>query len=151
MHPGIVRTTLSIQQHFYWKNMKQDIERICKTCPTCQRNKHMTQKWGHIPPKVAEYHPWDQVCVDTIGPYTIHRENAKPLSLQCLTAIDPATGWIKIFEIQNKRADELANLFKIEWLCRYPWPQLMTLDNGKEFMREFAQTIKADYGKKFHT
>ena len=128
--------------------MKDDIERLCKTCPTCQRNKRTTQKWGHVPPKKAEYHPWDQVCVDTIGPYTIHRDGMKPLVLQCLTAIDPATGWIEVFPIENKRADSLANLFEIEWLCRYPWPQVMTLDNGKEFMKEFAETIKSDYGIK---
>jgi len=148
IHPGKVRTTLSIKQHFYWKNMKDDIERLCKTCPTCQRNKRTTQKWGHVPPKKAEYHPWDQVCVNTIGPYTIHRDGMKPLVIQCLTAIDPATGWIEVFPIENKRADSLANLFEIEWLCRYPWPQVMTLDNGKEFMKEFAETIKSDYGIK---
>ena len=71
--------------------------------------------------------------------------------LQCLTAIDPATGWIKVFPIQNKRADKLANLFGMEWLCRYPWPQVMTLDNRKEFMKEFSDTIKTDYSiKKQH-
>ena len=88
----------------------------------------MTKKWGHVPPKQAEYHPWEQVCVNTIA-YTIHRNGQKPLRLQCLTIIDPATGWIEVFPIENKHADKLANLFKIEWLCRYPWPQVMTLDN----------------------
>ena len=148
MHPGIVCTLMSIQQHFYWKNMQKDVERICKTCPTCQRNKRTTQKWGHVPPKQAEYQPWEQVCVDTIGPYKIKRQGKPTLTLQCLTAIDPATGWIEVFDIETKRADQLANTFEMEWLCRYPWPQVMTLDNGKEFMKEFSQTIKSDYGIK---
>jgi len=148
MHPGITRTQLSIKQHFYWKNMDKQIEDICRKCVTCQRNKRTTKKWGHVPPKVAEYHPWDLVCVDTIGPYTIHRKGMKPLTLQCLTAIDPATGWLEIFEIESKRADLLINIFEMEWLCRYPWPQAMSLDQGTEFMKEFATTIKGDYGIK---
>ena len=150
MHPGITRTQLSVKQHFYWKNMDKDIEKICRTCVTCQRNKRTTKKWGHLPPKIAEYHPWDTVCVDTIGPYTIKRKGMKPLVLQCLTAIDPATGWIEIFEIKSKRADLLINIFEMEWLCRYPWPQTMSLDQGTEFMKEFVQTIKGDYGIKMH-
>ena len=148
MHPGIAQMQLSIKQHFYWKNMDKDIEQMCRKCPTCQRNKKSTQKWGHLPPKTAEYHPWEMVCVDTIGPYTIHRKGMKDLTLMCLTAIDPATGWLEIFEIDTKRADMLINLFETEWLCRYPWPQIMTLDQGTEFMKEFAQTIKDDYGIK---
>ena len=66
----------------------------------------------------------------------------------CLTVIDPATGWIEIFEIKTKRADVLINIFETEWLCRYPWPQTMTLDQGTEFMAEFATTVKDDYGIK---
>jgi len=72
----------------------------------------------------------------------------EPLTLMCLTVIDPATGWLEIFEIDTKRADVLINLFETEWLCRYPWPQLMTLDQGTEFMKEFATTVKDDYGIK---
>ena len=111
-------------------------------------NKKSTQKWGHLPPKTAEYHPWEIVCVDTIGPYTIKRTGMKDLTLMCLTAIDPATGWLEIFELETKRVDVLINIFETEWLCRYPWPQVMTLDQGTEFMKEFAKTIKDDYGIK---
>ena len=102
MHPGVARTQMSIKQHFYWKSMDKDIEDICRSCKTCQRNKRSTKKWGHVPPKTAKYHLWETVCVDTIGPYTIHRVGMKPLTLMCLTAIDPATGWIKIFKIKTK-------------------------------------------------
>ena len=51
------------------------------------------QKYGHLPAKVAEADPWDVLCIDLIGPYTIERTNKtkKQLTLWALTMIDPAT------------------------------------------------------------
>ena len=97
--------------------MDKHVTDICDKCLTCQRNKRTTKKQGHLPPKTAEYNPWDNVCVDTIGPYTIKRDGQEPLMLWCLTAIDPATGWLEIFNIKTKRADLLINLLEEQLLC----------------------------------
>ena len=34
------------------------------------------------------------------------------------------------------------------WLSRYPWPTQITYDQGTEFMAEFAEMVKNDYGIK---
>ena len=39
-----------------------------KTCVRCQLGKRRTRKYGHLPPKIAQVIPWNQVCVDPIGP-----------------------------------------------------------------------------------
>ena len=62
--------------------------------------------------------------------------------------IDPATGWFEMREIPNKEAITIANLVEQTWLTRYPWPQLLIYDRGKEFMGEFAKMVKEDYGIK---
>ena len=105
-------------------------------------------KVGKLPTKKAEAEPWDVLCVDLIGPYTIERKGQKPLKLHCLTMIDPATGWFEIAQIKNKTAMEVANMAELTWLTRYPWPTQVTLDRGKEFMGEFARMCKQDYGVK---
>ena len=76
-HPGRTRTEATITQHFYWKNLRKDVEKICSTCPICQLNKRNKKKYGHLPEKEAEATPWDKLCIDLIGPYTIKRKNKK--------------------------------------------------------------------------
>lgn len=60
--------------------------------------------------------------------------------------IDPATGWFEMREIPNKRADEIANIVEQAWFTRYPWPTQIIFDRGSEFMAEFAQTCRNEYG-----
>jgi hypothetical protein len=116
----------------------------------CQKAKPTNQKYGKLPAKLAEEHPWDTLCVDLIGPYKIERKGKKDLKLWCLTMIDPATGWFKMAQIENKTAAEVADTCETRWFTRYrhPLPQRITLDRGTEFMAEFAKMVKNDYGLK---
>ena len=84
------------------------VEATIKTCPTCQKTKRSYQKYGHLPEKVAESQPWEKVCVDLIGPYTIKPKGQKKLILWCITMIDPATGWFEMRELKNKEAINVA-------------------------------------------
>ena len=60
--------------------------------------------------------------------------------------IDPVTGWFEIKDIKTKRADIIANVIEKTWLSRYPRPEKVICDRGKEFMAEFKKMIKEDYG-----
>ena len=64
--------------------------------------------------------------------------------------IDPATGWFEIKEIKTKpkRADVIAYLVEQTWLVRYPWPDLIIMDRGREFKATFYKTITKDYNIK---
>ena len=147
-HPGETRTEQTIRQHFWFKNLREKVHDICSKCPTCQISKVSYKKYGHLPMKEAEAEPWERLCVDLIGPYTVKRRGKEPLRLWCITMIDPATGWLEIKEITNKEATTIANIVEQTWLTRYPIPQILTYDRGTEFMAEFAEMIENDYGIK---
>ena len=70
-HPGETLTEHTLRQHFDWKGLCTTVQDVCKKCTTCQRAKTPNQKYGKLPPKQAETNPWDTLCVDLIGPYTI--------------------------------------------------------------------------------
>lgn len=147
-HPGETRTEQTIRLNFYWKSLRKDVEDICKKCHTCQVHKRKKKKYGHLPEKEAEAEPWERLCVDCIGPYTIKRKNKKSLTLWCVTMIDPATGWFEMRELPDKYASTLANIVEQTWLTRYPWPQIINYDRGTEFMAEFGEMVENDYGIK---
>ena len=87
--------------------------------------------------------------MDLIGPYTVERKGKKPLQLQAVTMIDPATGWFEIIEYPDKRSITIANLVEQAWLSRYPWPTLITYDQGSEFIgHQFKNMMEDDYGVK---
>ena len=57
--------------------MRDQITNYVQACPTCQRNKRKVKKYGWLPPKEAEATPWDKMCIDLIGPYTIRRKEKR--------------------------------------------------------------------------
>jgi hypothetical protein len=61
-----------------------------------------------LPEKEEEAEPWEKLCVDMVGPYTIKRRGAVALTLWCVTMIDPATSWFEIKEVKNKQAFTVA-------------------------------------------
>ena len=60
--------------HFTWTNLHDDVEKLCKSCKICQLTKKTKIKYGKLPPKEAEVTPWDTLCIDLIGPYTIKKQ-----------------------------------------------------------------------------
>ena len=147
-HPGINRTEETIGQHLWWPKMRNHITNSVSSCESCQRNKRRNRKFGHLPEKEAEAQPWEKMCIDLIGPYTIRRKGQKDLHCQCVTMIDPATGWFEIHQYDDKRAITVANIAEQEWFSRYPWPQLVTYDRGSEFIGHEFQKMLDDYGVK---
>ena len=59
--------------------------------------------------------------------------------------IDPAMGWIEIHSVPKARADLVANEVEQVWLTRYPLPNKITVDRGKELLVKFKTMMANDY------
>lgn len=141
VHPGRTRMEATIRHNFTWPGLTREVEEFCKTCPSCQMFKKQRKKYGHLPSKLAETKPWARVNVDLIGPYTI-KTKKKTTQLRAMTMIDPATNWFEIAPIVNPDSDSCQRAFDSCWLARYPRPQEVGFDNGKEFKWLFAELCK---------
>jgi hypothetical protein len=62
-------------------------------------NKRHSQKYGHVPPKLVITTPWEPLCVDLIGPYTLNSKDGSSIDFMCLTMINPATSWFEMVEL----------------------------------------------------
>jgi hypothetical protein len=58
-----------------------------------------TQKYGHLPPKIIISTPWEALCVDLIGPYTLKGKDGLSIDFMALTMIDPASSWFEVVEL----------------------------------------------------
>jgi hypothetical protein len=81
----------------YWKGMCITIRSLTKSCRSCQVNKRRSQKYGYLPPKTVITNPWECLCVDLIGSYTLKGKDNLQIDFMALTMIDPASSWL--FEI----------------------------------------------------
>jgi len=98
-HPGISRLEETLVTVMYWSGLRADVRRHVKFCDRCQKGNQRAWQYGHVPPKIADQVPWQKVCADLIGPYTIKGLDGKIKDFMCLTMIDPATGWFEIIEL----------------------------------------------------
>ena len=43
--------------------------------------------------------PWEVLCVNLIGPYTLKGKDGSQIDFMCLTMIDPASSWFDLVEM----------------------------------------------------
>jgi hypothetical protein len=98
-HPGHTRLEETMNAAMCLKGMHTTIRSLTKPCRSCQINKRRSQKYGHLPPKTVITYPWECLCVDLIGPYTLKGKDSLQIDFMALTIIDPASSWFEIAEL----------------------------------------------------
>ena len=149
--------------------MRTTIRSVTRSCKACQINKRRTLKYGHLPPKSVISNPWECLCVNLIGPYTLKGKDNLQNDFLALTMIDSASSWFEIVELPltrqlrtyningkellkaedifDKSSDRIAKLINKTWLCRYMRCQTLVYDNGSEFKLHF-ECLCDSYGTK---
>ncbi len=153
----------------YWKGMHTTIRPTTRSCKTCQTSQRRKLKYGHLPPKTVISTPWECLCVDLIGPYTLKGRDHLQIDFMALTMIDPAFSWLEIVELPlviwlrrqtvngkelltadkifNKTSNCIARLVNKIWLFRYQQCCYLIYVNGSEFKLHFDYLCKS-YGIK---
>jgi hypothetical protein len=141
-HPGHTRLEETMNTAMYWKGMRTTIWSLTKSCRSCQINKRQNHEYGHLPPKTIITNPWECLCVNLIGPYTLKGKDNLQIDFMALTMINPTSSWFEIAEllvvkllrrqtvngkellmtdkICDKTSEPIAKLVNKTWLCRYP-------------------------------
>jgi len=113
--------------------------------------------------------PWEALCVDLVGPYTLKGKDGSSIDFMALTMINPASSWYEIVELPtiyrlitkkengkertikeeifDESSDLIAQLVNKIWLCRYLRCCYLIYDNRPEFKLHF-ETLCDSYGIK---
>ena len=141
MHPGTERLYRTILRHFYHRHLKEHVETYTRHCRTCQQHKATTVQYGHLPPREANFQPFYEVAVDSIGPWTVN-VNGQDIVFKALTMIDTTTNLTELVRTETETtALETAHKFEQCWLYRYPRPVRVIFDAGSEFKAEFRDLL----------
>jgi len=164
-HPGHDRLEGTMNAAIYWKGMRTTVRSVTKSCKACQVNKRRTRKYGHLPSKIVISTPWEALCVDLTGPFTLKGKDGSEIDFMALTMIDPASSWFEIVELPlvtrltttmvngkakaseelifDKSSNQIARLVNKIWLCRYPGCRHLIYNNGSEFKLHLETLCKS--------
>jgi transposase InsO family protein len=138
-HFGWEKTLSTISEHFYWDNMRQEVQNYVKSCIVCNQCKP-PHAYTHLPlqtfpPVTAFNHRIHMDCITNlrVSPTTGNR---------CILVIsDSYSGYIMAKPIKSPSAEEISRVFLNDWASAHSFPAEVVVDSGKEFQNEAFRKI----------
>jgi len=130
-HYASVKTLQRIQAHFFWPEMRSQIDRYCRSCSLCQKHSRKT-KLDRIPisPMLRSDVAFDKVNVDLIGPLDPPSSRGHKYIL-CL--VDNCTKWVECFPLRTLKSVEAIDAL-LSIFTRIGIPRVVTTDNATNFV-----------------
>ena len=144
-HNGFPRTYAALKRVFFWKGMKEDIRKHCKTCATCQLHKLENVKFERKIFKPS-LQPMDFICMDLIGefhPPTSHGHR------YALTAVCMLTGFTWCVPLKTKTVEEVVKAYMDHIYCNFGGSIKILTDNGTEFKNKLFKEVVNKLGTEF--
>ena len=144
-HNGFPRTYAALKRVFFWKGMKEDIRKHCKTCATCQLHKLENVKFER---KIfrPSLQPMDFICMDLIGEF-------HPLTScghrYALTAVCMLTGFTWCVPLKTKTAEEVMKAYMDHIYSNSGGSIKILMDNGTEFKNKLFKKVVKKLGMEF--
>jgi transposase InsO family protein len=142
-HIGSTRLLETMSLHFCNPELGSKVK--AAKCETCAKEKNAGRGHGLLPAREASTHPWREIAVDMIGPWTLN-VGGHSIEFRALTIIDTVTNLVELVRADNKRSETVARLFNNTWLSRYPRPMKVIHDQGTEFTGYAFQKVLSDHG-----
>ena len=136
-HNGFKRTYGALQQVYFWKGMKRQIQLHCKWYRTCARYNMRTQEFykKHF---TAPYQPMEFIAMDLIGKF--HPASSKG-NRYALTVIYMLTGFTFCIPLKNKTAEEVVKAY-LNHICYAFGPSKKILtDNDIVFKNKMRDAV----------
>ena len=144
-HNGFPRTYATLKRVFFWKGMKEDIRKHCKTCATCQLHKLENVKFEKKIFKPS-LQAMDFICMDLIGefhPLTSHGHR------YALTAVCMLTGFTWCVPLKTKTAEEVMKAYMDHIYSNFGGSIKILTDNGTEFKNKLFKEVIEKLGMEF--
>ena len=144
-HNGFPRTYAAIKRVFFWKGMKEDIRKHCKTCATCQLHKLENMKFERKIFKPS-LQPMDFICMDLIG--ELHPPTSRG-HRYALTAVCMLTGFTWCVPLKTKTAEEVTKAYMDHIYCNFGGSIKILTDNGTELKNKLFKEVVSKLGTEF--
>jgi hypothetical protein len=137
-HSGVEVTYHRLKNLFFWKGMKQDVDKFVKQCIICQKAKHSHQHpHGLLQPLPIPEQAWTRVSMDFI--------EGLPLADKCnviVVVVDRLTKYAHFFPVKHPyTAQSIAQILLDGVVKLHGLPQTIVSDRDPVFLSKFWQEL----------
>jgi hypothetical protein len=144
-HFGITKTLEVLHEHFYWPNMKRNVQRICDMCITCRQTKSMVMPHGLYTPLPVPKEPWVDISMDFILGLPSSRKGRDSIFV-VVDRFSKMTHFITCHKIDD--ATNIADLFFREVIRLHGLPRSIVSDRDVKFLSYFWKVLWGKLGTK---
>ena len=127
-HPSIRSTTNMIADHFFWKNIRQNIRQWVRHCLTCQVSRIHKHTRNPISAFLLPGDRFRHIHVDIEGP--LPNSNSFTYSLTC---VDRFTRWPIAVPLSDTSTETVGRKLMYSWISMFGVPPTITTDRGSLF------------------
>ena len=148
-HAGVQRLLQSLQL-LYSPGLKDAVTAFVKNCDQCQRYKNPGPGIGHLPARNETMVPFEQIAIDTVGPWSINIEGYGKLVINAYSIIDTCSNLLELKQASQMNPTGLESIQVLEdtWLSRYPKPVRIIYDQGTEYRNVDFESFLINQGIK---
>ena len=114
---------------YFWPTMQQDVVDFVKKCDNCQRYGNVQRVPGEKMAAITSPWPFVQWGIDIMGALPQGKKQAKFL----LVAINYFTKWVEVEALAMIIEAKVRSFVWKNIVCRFEIPQMIILDNGRQF------------------
>jgi transposase InsO family protein len=134
-HHGVKAVVRAIEdQNYWWKGMRDDVEKYVHSCTACLRHSIVKDRFHHHQPVVATG-PNQHWIIDCMKMTKSHHGYE-----WCLVIIDVFTGYVMLKPLMDQRATSIAKALW-EVICILGPPKIIQSDNGTEFVNQVISAL----------
>lgn len=142
-HCGVSKTLARVQERYYWPKMRCEIVRYVKRCITCQQQKvEQKRPSGFMLSQPKSVRPWQVISVDLFGPLP----RSKSGHTYVLGVADYFSKFVRLFPLRVANAKSVCKHLEEDIFLLFGAPQIMILDNGKQFVSKVCKELCGNYG-----
>jgi len=137
-HKGVTKTYNRIRPHYFWKNMKTDIQNFIRKCKDCQLKKLTRVKTKQ--PMIITDTPeaaFDKVALDIMGPLPITLEGNQYI----LTIQDLLTKYSVAIPLREATSLSIKDAFTKYFICIYGAPKAILTDQETNFLSALMRAL----------
>ena len=126
--------------------MVKDVEEYIRTCSTCQKTKHSTQRPAGLLKPIRATFPWQIVTMDFVSKFAPGRLTGNTM---CLVIVDKFSKYV-IFESvpETITAEQTADIFLRRVVSQFGVPESVISDRGPQFTAEVWQRALESMGSR---
>jgi hypothetical protein len=133
-----------LAEAYYWKGMRDDVEKWVKKCLVCQRNSDEAPKYHPATP-ITITGVCDRLGIDLIGGLPKTKRGNKWI----ITMVDPFSKYPVAVPLRNKTKSEVTRAYWEHWVTQFGPPKVIITDQGTEFtnslLRELNEMIGVEH------